>query len=125
MITLHLRLSSLTQGIIGAREIALMKPNAVLINTARAAVTDEKALVAALQERRIAGAGLDVYMEEPLPPDSPLVALDNVVLTPHVGYTSTSVQELQAEWAVDNVESYLAGRTPEMVNPEVWAERRT
>jgi phosphoglycerate dehydrogenase-like enzyme len=124
VVTLHVRYSEITKGLIGAREISLMKPSAVLINTSRAGVTDEKALIAALQEGRLAGAGLDVFMKEPLPPDSPLIALDNVVMTPHIGFTTTRVAALQAEWAIDNVDSYMAGKKPEIANPEVWEKRR-
>lgn len=83
VVSLHLRVTPESEGLIGAREIGLMKSNAFLVNTARGALVDEKALVDALRTRRIAGAGLDVFREEPLPRDSPLAALDNVVLTPH------------------------------------------
>jgi phosphoglycerate dehydrogenase-like enzyme len=81
--SLHGRLTPKTHGLIGAREIALMKPTAYFINVARGEMVDEPALIAALKERRIAGAGLDVFEQEPLPPTSELLTLDNVILTPH------------------------------------------
>ena len=83
IVSLHCRLTEETRGLIGARELALMKPTAYLINMARGPVVDHAALVAALAERRIAGAGLDVFDQEPLPPDDPIAQLDNVILSPH------------------------------------------
>ncbi|MCL4371486.1 MAG: D-2-hydroxyacid dehydrogenase family protein [Chloroflexi bacterium] len=124
VVSLHLRSTKETRGILGAAEIAQMKPGSILINTARAALTDEAALISALQEGRMAGAGLDVYMEEPLPPDSPLRRLDNVVLSPHTGWTTEEVFERFVTTAVDNVENYLAGNPTEMLNPEVWQRRK-
>lgn len=88
VVSIHLVLSKRTRGLIGAAELALMKPNAYLINTARAAIVVEDALIEALRARQIAGAGLDVFWREPLPRDHPLRALDNVVLTPHLGYVT-------------------------------------
>lgn len=82
-LSVHLLFTAATRGLIGARELALMRPTAYLINTARAPIVDEAALIAALRERRIAGAGFDTFWEEPCPPNHPLYALDNVVLTPH------------------------------------------
>ena len=125
VVTIHVRLSDVTRGMLGAREIGLMKPTAVLINTSRGPVTDEKALIAALQEGRLAGAGLDVFTKEPLPLDNPFNKLNNVVMTPHIGYTTTRVSALQAEWAIDNIEQYMAGKKPDVANPEVWEKRRT
>lgn len=119
IISLHLRLTKETKGTIGAAELAQMKRTAILINTARAALTDEVALVRALQEGQIGGAGLDVYMEEPIPADSPLLKLDNVVLSPHTGWTTAEVFERFVTTAVDNVVNYLSGNPTEMLNPEV------
>jgi phosphoglycerate dehydrogenase-like enzyme len=85
-LSIHLQLSQRTRGLVGARELGLMKPSAYLINTSRGPIIDEAALIAALRERRIAGAGLDVFDVEPLPLAHPLRELDNVVLTPHLGY---------------------------------------
>jgi len=123
IVTLHLRSIEETREILGAAEIARMKPGAILINTARAALTDEAALVQALQDSRIGGAGLDIYMEEPLPADSPLLKLDNVVVSPHTGWTTAEVFERFVATAVDNVENYLAGKPTEMLNPEALQQR--
>jgi len=96
-VTMHVPLTPQTKGMIGRREFGLMKPSAVLINTSRGEVVDEDALVEALQQGRIAGACLDVYRKEPLPSDSPLLKLDNVVLTPHIG---ASTEEAKREAAI-------------------------
>ncbi len=120
IVSVHLRLSERTRGIITARHLALMKPTSYLINTARGALLDEAALVAALGERRIAGAALDVYQAEPLPADHPLRSLDNVVLSPHMGHVTRQAYQMFFEQAVENIESYLDGRMPpRAVNPEV------
>ena len=84
VVSLHARLSPETEHLIGAAELAMMKPTAVLVNTARSGLVDEKALVEVLQQRKIMGAALDVFDEEPLPPDSPMLSLDNVTITPHL-----------------------------------------
>jgi D-3-phosphoglycerate dehydrogenase / 2-oxoglutarate reductase len=123
VVSMHLRPCKETRGILGAAEIAHMKPSAILINTARASLTDEAALIKALQEGRIGGAGLDVFMEEPLPSDSPLLKLDNVVLSPHIGWTTAEVFERFVTTAVDNVENYLSGNPTIMLNPEVLEKR--
>ena len=86
VVSVHAALTPATRGLLDARRLALMKPTAWLINTARGPIVDEAALVAALSERRIAGAGLDVFDSEPLPPGHPLTRLPNVVLQPHIGY---------------------------------------
>ena len=88
MVTIHLRLSDRSRGLIGARELAAMKPTALLVNTSRGPIVDEAALIDALRNRTIAGAALDVFGTEPLPPDHPLRTLDNVVATPHIGYVA-------------------------------------
>ncbi|HWP69255.1 MAG TPA: NAD(P)-dependent oxidoreductase, partial [Rectinemataceae bacterium] len=85
IVSLHLPLMESTKNLIGARELSLMKPSAILINTSRGEIISTDALVKALGEKSIAGAGLDVFDPEPLPPDSPLLSMPNVVLTPHVG----------------------------------------
>jgi len=90
VVTLHLKLSDRTVGIVGARELALMKRSAYLVNTSRGPLVDEAALVEALRGHRIAGAGLDVFDVEPLPADHPLRALPNTVLTPHIGYVTAA-----------------------------------
>ena len=105
MVTLHLVLGERTRGVVGAAELAPMKPSAYLVNTARAGLVDEPALLQALQEGRLAGAGLDVFSTEPLPPGHPLRALPNTVLTPHLGYVT---QENYAVYYRDALEDILA-----------------
>jgi phosphoglycerate dehydrogenase-like enzyme len=120
IITLHLRLSERTRGLVSARHIGLMKPTACLVNTARAQLLDENALVAALRDGRIRGAALDVFQTEPLPVNHPLRALENVVLSPHMGYVSAESYDQFFRQAIDNVEAYLSGRVPAgAMNPEV------
>ncbi len=109
-VTIQLHVTPETRGIISRERIAEMKPTAFLINTSRAALVDMDALLEALREKRIAGAGLDVFEpEEPLPEDSPFKALDNVILTPHVAAHTEGAVEREARIAVDNVEAYLRG----------------
>ena len=90
VISVHLPLTAQTRGMIGAKEIAMMKPGVILINTARGPIIDEKAMIEALQARKIAMGGFDVFDEEPLPANHPLLKLPNVVMTPHIGYVSES-----------------------------------
>jgi D-3-phosphoglycerate dehydrogenase len=113
-----------TRHLIDADALALMKPGAVLVNTARAALVDEAALVAALRAGRIAGAGLDVYTEEPLPAGSPLRELESVVLTPHSGWVSHEARDRLVRAPVENILAYLAGRPQNVVNPEALAHPR-
>lgn len=119
VVSLHLRLSPKTRQLLGRAEIATMKRSAILINTARAELTDEAALVNALAAGHIAGAGLDVYRDEPLPDSSPLLRLENVVLTPHIGWVTRETARRFAEGAVENVANWVAGRPTNVVNPEV------
>ena len=111
-VSLHCPLNAETEGMIGARELALMKPTAFLVNTARAAIVDESALIAALREKRIAGAGLDVHLVEPLPPNSPWLALPNVILTPHIGGATNDVVRHHSDMIVADVERWLRGARP-------------
>lgn len=110
VVSLHLRLSDRTRGIVTARHLGLMKPTAFLVNTARARLVDEDALVAALRERRIAGAALDVFGAEPLPADHPLLALDNVVVSPHLGFVTVDGYATFFDQVVDSVAAFLDGR---------------
>lgn len=115
-------LTAETRHSVGAREFGMMKPTAYLINTARGAVLDEAALVEALRSGRIAGAGLDVMETEPLPADSPLCSLPNVVLQAHVGSATHETRRAMIELAVHNLIDALSGVRPTaMVNPEIWA----
>ncbi|WP_038207372.1 D-2-hydroxyacid dehydrogenase family protein [Xenophilus azovorans] len=109
VVSLHMVLADSTRGLIGRRELALMKPTAYLVNTSRGALVDEAALVEALRERRIAGAGLDVFAEEPLPDPHPLRAVDNVILTPHTGYVTDEQYALCFGQAVENILAFAAG----------------
>jgi phosphoglycerate dehydrogenase-like enzyme len=110
VVTLHLILSDRSRGIIGAGDFARMKPSAVIVNTSRGPLIDQAALIAALQEKRIAGAGIDVYDREPLPADHPLLAAPNTVLTPHLGYVTEENYRAYFAGAVEAVEGYLAGK---------------
>jgi D-3-phosphoglycerate dehydrogenase len=117
VVSLNLALSEQTRGIIGARELALLKPSAILVNTARGALVDETALIETLRAGRIFGAGLDVFVEEPLPAGHPLMKLDNVVLTPHAGWMTREARERLLRLPVQNIAGYLAGRPSNVVNP--------
>ncbi len=124
VVSINTRLSEKTRGLIGARELAMMKPSAYLVNTARGPIVDEAALVAALRGRGIAGAALDVFDEEPLPGSHPLPALDNVVLTPHVGYVTREAYDAFFGQAVEAILAYLDGKVPpRALNPDVLPRR--
>jgi phosphoglycerate dehydrogenase-like enzyme len=124
IVSLHLRLLDATRGILGARELALLKPTAYLVNTARGPLVDEEALVAALRARRFAGAALDVFAREPIPGDHPLLALDNVVLTPHVGFVTAETYRAFYSQAAESIGDYLDGRPPaRLLNPEALGRR--
>ncbi|WP_449433106.1 2-hydroxyacid dehydrogenase [Pseudomonas putida] len=111
-VCLTVPLNAATEGLIGARELALMKPEAILVNIARGRVVDEAALIEALREQRIGGAGLDVFVQEPLAADSPLLQFDNVVATPHIGSATHDTRQAMARCAVENLLSALAGERP-------------
>jgi phosphoglycerate dehydrogenase-like enzyme len=108
-LTIHIILSRRTRGLVGASELALMKPSGRLINTSRGEVTDEVALIAALREHRIAGAALDVFNVEPLPDGHPYRTLDNVIATPHIGYVSRGLYETFYGDTVENILAWLDG----------------
>jgi phosphoglycerate dehydrogenase-like enzyme len=108
-VTVHLILSKRTRGLVTARELALMKPEAYLINTSRGPIVEERALIEVLKNRKIAGAALDVFDEEPLPDEHPLRKLDNVVLTPHLGYVTVENYRLAYGDAVEDIRAFLAG----------------
>jgi phosphoglycerate dehydrogenase-like enzyme len=109
-VTVHLRLSPRTEGLIGARELALMRPDACLVNTSRGPIVDEAALIQALGQGKIAGAALDVYDQEPLPEDHPLRRTPNLLLTPHIGYVSRETYRVFYRETVDLVRAFLDGR---------------
>ncbi|HPW36916.1 MAG TPA: D-glycerate dehydrogenase [Syntrophorhabdus sp.] len=119
-VSLHTPLSSDTRHLVNAEKMRLMKPSAILINTSRGAVIDEQALVQALKENWIAGAGLDVYEKEPLDPKNPLLSLDNVVLVPHMGSATKQTRSAMSELAARNLLAVLHGTPPpSWLNPEV------
>ena len=121
-VSIHTPLAPETRHLIGARELRLMKPTAVLVNTARGPIVDEAALAEALRERRIFAAGLDVFESEPLPQESPLVGLENVVLLPHMGSASVATRGRMARMAAENLVAGLSGQRPAyLVNEEVLA----
>lgn len=123
IVTLHVPLTDDTRALIGARELALMKPTATLINTSRGKVLDEPALVAALQAGRLRAAGLDVLAQEPTPPDNPLLTMSNVVVTPHIGGGAAEINTRQVEGALDNAARFAAGDLPErLINPELLGQ---
>jgi len=109
-ITIHNVLSARSRGMVGAKEFGLMKPSAFLINTSRGPIVDEAALLAALRDKKIAGAGLDVFDNEPLPLDHPLRRMDNVVLTPHLGYVSEQNYKHYFAGVVDDIRGFLDGK---------------
>jgi len=110
VVSIHVSLAATSRDLIDARRLALMKPSAYLVNTARGPIVVEAALVEALRQRRIAGAGLDVFDHEPLPAGHALTKLDNVVLAPHIGWTTDDGYERFAGAAADVLIAYLDGR---------------
>jgi lactate dehydrogenase-like 2-hydroxyacid dehydrogenase len=119
-VSINIALSEETRGLIGEREIGLMKADGVLVNTARGPIVDQDALFRALVENRIGGAALDVFAEEPLRTDHPLLALENVVVSPHVGSATFETRARMTDLAVDNLLAFFRGEEPPApVNPEV------
>jgi phosphoglycerate dehydrogenase-like enzyme len=117
IITIHMPLSERSRGLVGADDIALMKPTAYLINTSRGPIVDETALIDALEKGKIAGAGLDVYDIEPLPADHPLRRLPNTVVTPHIGYVTEESYRLSFAESIENIEAWLAGAPIRVIEP--------
>ena len=119
VVTIHLKLSPRTTGLIGAADLRRMKPTAYLVNTSRGPIVEEAALVDALGTGAIAGAALDVFDEEPLPRGHPLLALDNVVLTPHLGYVTRENYAVFYGEAAEDVAAFLRGTPERVLNPDV------
>jgi D-3-phosphoglycerate dehydrogenase len=115
IITIHIVLSDRSRGLIGARELGLMKKSAYLVNTSRGPIVDEKALIAALDAKQIAGAGLDVFDTEPLPLDHPFRTMDNVVITPHLGYVSEQNYRKYFPDVVADIRGFLDGKPVRVV----------
>ena len=116
IVTIHLVLSERTRGLVGARELGLMKPTAYLVNTSRGPIVEEQALVEALQKGTIAGAALDVFDEEPLPLDHPLRRLENTVITPHIGYVTAETYRIFFAHTVENIRAFLNGAPTRVLN---------
>ena len=122
-VTLHCSTVPETVGLISAQRIALMKPTAYLVNTASAYVVDEEAVAQALREGRIAGAAFDVYQTWPVKPEDPLLKLDNVILTPHIGGATDETVVRHSQMIADDIERFLRGQRPKnMLNPQVWGK---
>jgi len=120
-VSINCPLTEETRGMIGARELALMQPHTYFITTARGFIHDEMALVEALREKRIAGAGLDVWDKEPPPPDHPLLNLDNVIASPHTAGLTPEARATMGRIAAEQMLACLDGkRPPRLVNPDVW-----
>jgi phosphoglycerate dehydrogenase-like enzyme len=117
ILTIHLVLSERTRGIVGARELALMKPSAILVNTSRGPIVDELALADALERRAIRAAGVDAYSVEPLPADHPFRRLDNIVCTPHIGYVSEDGYRVFFNDIVEDIAAYLDGAPVRTIEP--------
>lgn len=117
-VSIHLALSARTRGLIGAPDLAKMKKTAILVNTSRGPIVDEDALIAALKNRTILHAGLDVYDKEPLPADHPLTTLDNVTLIPHLGYVVEESYRYFYEGTIEDIEAWLDGKPINVLNPD-------
>src|SRR6476661_632606 len=116
VVTIHIVLSERSRGLVGAKELGLMKKTAYLINTSRGPIVDEKALIAALQSKSIAGAGLDVFDVEPLPLDHPFRKMDNDVITPHLGYVSEQNYRHYLAGVVDDIRGFLDGKPVRVID---------
>ena len=123
VVSVHLKLSDQSKGLLNETRLRLMKKSAYLVNTARGAIVDEQALFKVLNEKAIAGAALDVFVEEPLPVNSPLTKLDSVVLAPHLGWPTDAGFQGFAENTVQNILDYMEGKLTRAVNPEALDKR--
>ena len=117
IVTIHLVLSDRTRGLVGVNELALMKNSAFLVNTSRGPIVDEKALLEALNKKQFAGAGLDVFDIEPLPLDHPFRKMDNVVITPHLGYVSQQNYQRYYPDIIDDIRGFLDSKLVRVVAP--------
>ena len=124
VLSIHVILSEQSRGWVTARELGLMQESAFLVNTSRGPIVDEAALIAALKSGGIAGAALDVYDQEPLPTDSPVLALDNVLLTPHLGYNTGATLRQFFAASVENLRAWMAGAPTNVLNDQVLDRRR-
>ena len=124
-VSVHAPLTPETEGLLDARVLSMLRSSAFIVSTADAAIIDQPALVSALTEKRIAGAALDVFETHPIAPDSPLLSLDNVVLTPHLGGATEETVERHSRMMTDDILRFLDGQRPEhLVNKEAWRRGR-
>lgn len=123
-VSIHLALSGRTRGLIGAAELAKMKKTAILVNTSRGPIVDEAALIAALKNRTILHAGLDVYDKEPMSADHPFTKLDNITLIPHLGYVVEESYRFFYEGTIKDIEAWLDGKPINVLNPDALAVKR-
>jgi phosphoglycerate dehydrogenase-like enzyme len=123
VVTLHVPLNSNTRGMIGAKELAMMKRGAFLVNTARGPLVSEQALINALETGHLGGAGLDVFDVEPLPMEHPLRRFDNTILLSHRGYATVEILRQRYQQAIENILAFMDGKPLNLMNPEVHAER--
>jgi len=119
LVSVHVQLSDRTRGLVGARELSLMKPTAYLINISRGPIVDEASLIQALTSGAIAGAGLDTFDVEPLPPYHPLLGLSNTVLTPHLGYVTEEGYRVRYTQVVEDIRAFTSGESIRVLNPDV------
>jgi D-3-phosphoglycerate dehydrogenase len=123
VLSLHLRLNDATRGIVTASDLARMKPSALFVNTSRAELVEEGALLSALQQGRPGEAAIDVFETEPLLTDSPLLRMENVLATPHIGYVERNSYELYFRAAFENVIAFFQKAPTNLLNPEILASR--
>ena len=119
VISIHLRLSGRTRSLVTGRELALMKPTAYLVNTSRGPIVEEAALLDVLQRRTIARAALDVFDQEPLPSNHPLLRLDNTVITPHLGYVALESYQAMYSEAIEDIQTFMSGQPVRVLKPDV------
>jgi len=119
ILSIHLVLSDRTRGLVDTQALGWMKPEALLVNTARGPIVDEAALINALEHKHLAGAALDVFAEEPLPPGHPFRTLDNVLATPHVGYVSRQNYQQFYGQMIENLQAWAAGKPIRVLTPTV------
>ena len=119
IVSIHVRLSDRTKGLVGARELALMKPTSYLVNISRGPIVDEAALIDVLQRRAIAGAALDTFDVEPLPVDHPFLKLSNTVIAPHNGYVTQECYKAFYSGVLEDIRAFTSGEAIRVVNPEV------
>ena len=119
ILSVHVRLSDRTRGLVGAKEIGLMKPTACLVNISRGPIVDEASLLSALRTKAIAGAAIDTFDEEPLPPNHPILSLSNTVITPHIGYVTEDSYRVRYSDVVEDILTFAEGQPIRVLNPEV------